>query len=192
MICKTFRIFLMGSLFLLFTLSLTLAQEQSQKPLTYENEELGVKITGPNGWHVFQPKNKGKLGIHVMFSRYPSGSTEEDNPTILLETQRVTQEAGKTPLEHANYYVGVIKVMGVKDAIIIDEPTLVKINNQEGARYVYEIKTLKENGKKNLKSLEYVFIKGDLCYLLGFGCKAEYFDKHTKEFEETLNTFALK
>lgn len=193
MVCKIFRIFLFGSLFLLFALSFVLAQEQSQEPLTYENEELGVKIIGPKGWYVFQPKNKEKFGIQIRFSRYPAGSTEEDNPMIMLHTERVKQEAGKTPLEYANYCLDVMKDMkgmrDIKEAIIIQEPTLVKINNQEGARYVYETKTLKVN---RLKILEYVFIKEDIYYILGFGCKAEYFDKYTKEFEEALNTFVLK
>jgi len=193
---KIFRIFLIGSLFLLFALSFALAQEQNQKTLTYENEEYGVKITGPNGWYVFRPKNKSKFSIQVMFSRYPVGSTEEDNPKIVLETEPVTQESGKTPLEHANYYVGVLKYMkdmgDIKELIIREEPALVNINNREGTRYVYETKILRKNREDNLRDLEYVFIKGDLYYRLDFSSKAEYFDKHKKEFEEALNTFVLK
>jgi len=204
MFYKAFRSSLIGGVFLLFIFSFASGHSLATNPediekesrianlkphyLTFENAE--VRITGPSGWYVFRPKNEGKFGVHIRFSLYPVGSTEEDYPTILLTTSQVKQEAGKTPLEYANYLVGVIKTMGVKDnATIVEEPISVNINSQEGARYAYETNTFKG---KRLKILEYVFTKGNLRYSLGFGCKLEYFDKHTKEFEGALNTFVLK
>ena len=210
MFSKAFRIFLSGSLFLLSTLSLALAQGQIPKSLTYKNALMGIEIRGPEDWFMHEvphtmpgEKPERLLGVLVDFTLVPFGSKSksEDFPIISLETESAKDVTGKilggkTPLEYANYIVEVLKelpgMMDVKKIKIIEEPNLVKIKDQEGARYIYEMKTAKGNSERNSKELVYVFMKGDLFYSLEYTSKPEYFDKHTKEFEAALNTFVLK
>jgi len=200
----------------LFLFSIASAQEQGKNPLAYKNEAMGIEITGPEGWSMWTPE-KGDVsfsGLHVIFSRYPVGSKEKDNPKIILEITTVRDvsgkiKGGKNPLEQANYVLKTMsdntlaKVLSevivstqkgaVKEVLnIIQEPGSVKINNQEGARYAYERRNLDGILGKNYRESNYVFMKDSVFYELSYGSRIEYFDEHLKEFEEAVNTFVLK
>ena len=196
MINKKNRIFLIIIMFFLFISSLALAQEQNRESLMYKNVAMGIEITGPKGW--FMHEMPGERWITVDFTLVPFGSksNSEDFPIISLSTGPAKDVTGriidsKTPLEKANQTVENLKdmsgMMDIKETKIIEEPNLVKINNLEGARFMYEV-----NIENTLRTSEYIFMKGDLFYSLKYTNKPEYFDKHLKEFEESVKTFELK
>lgn len=203
MFSKIFKVFLINIFLVLFITSLTLAQEDNKKYLVYKNDTMGVEITYPTSWFKYensdavQAEEPGRVSrlLYITSSPKSFGGISGDDGAIILDTVSVTDAQGKvshgkTPLEYAKYIVDDLKRMRIEEdgGSIIEEPTLVKINNLEGARYKYEL--YHEHG--HLILYKYIFNKGNLFYLLGYQNESAYFDKHLKEFETVLNSLVLK
>jgi len=188
---------------------------QTQEPVAYENDAMGIKITGPQGWFITPGEKAGKaasknvddltnlksikeaikkVGFLVIFSKYPFGSPIEFNHNIVLVVEKFPPEypaASKTAIGVGNANILNIKAM-FKDTKIIKEPTMVIINNREGAQFIYEGTGVRGYLETRIKCSAYVFIKEDLIYTISFTDKADDFDNNVKAFEVPLNSFILK
>jgi hypothetical protein len=161
---------------------------QSQGLPTYENEAMGIKLIGPEGWYMKKTSPpEENLGVFVIFSRYPLSSKEDDNPQIYLYAKIVTKE--RNPLEYFDYNIKSSKIMKCN---IIKEPILTKINNKECAHYIFETSSLNNNIVVTARHSQYVFMKNNFFYILFYSSKSEYFDKYLNEFEKTVNSFILR
>ncbi|MDP2923696.1 MAG: PsbP-related protein [Candidatus Omnitrophota bacterium] len=196
----------------LFCFSIIQTQAQEQKSLSYGNETMGVKISGPKGWFMTSGEKmkeiatKGlndlnpvdsikesveKIGPLVAFSQFPLGSPREVNPNISLATETLPKEYIKTAMDYANASILTMKTM-LKDTKVIKEPTPVTLSGKEGVSFTYEGTVVKGYLEMRIKSSIYVFVKGDLVYALAYVNQAASFDNNLKDFEESLNTFVLK
>lgn len=219
---KIFKPFLINIFLVLFITPLMLAQEQSM-PLTYENEEFGIKLTGPYGWYIkpFEKKGTWKFGYLVWFLNYPLDKffKVEDKAVISLELEPAKKKTGiiitgTALLEKANLDVMGVKLLDpksslnkaqiyywskligatgeIKEAKIIERPSLVKINNQEAVRYICGIKILYQNREQSKRTYVYIFLKGDYFFRISYDVNQEHFDKYLNEFEQTVKTLVLK
>jgi hypothetical protein len=174
---------------MLFILPFAQAQAETKNPLTYENKELGVKITGPEGWHITKTIQLARYQVTepvclVTFSiSLPSVSSE---CFISLNVKPLQLSEFKTPMDIAN---AAIQGLRFKEFTfkVIKNPTTVTQHNQEGVNYMYSFKT-----SYDMKSSNYIFIKDNIEYGLYFQDRAESFDENLKIFEATANSLVLK
>jgi len=188
---------------------------QAQEPPTYQNEAMGIKLACPPGWFMapgekvkeMVNKNIGditsvesikeaykKLGILVVFSKYPYGSPREFNSNIALTSEEINPEyteVFKTPLDVANANLVSIKVM-FKDAKVIEEPSMVTVAGREGAHFIYEGTSVMGYLELRLKCSAYVFTKDNLVYTLSFTDKVEDFDADLEAFQSAVNTITFQ
>lgn len=210
---KIIKIFLIKSILCLCFITSLAQGPQEQRSLIYENEAMGIKLTGPQGWslvpgeQVQKAVSKGigeitnlesikesveKLGILVAFTQQPFGSPIEYNPTIILSTESLSPEYNiKTPLDAALASVLAVKTM-FKDVKIIKEPVSVTKGSIEGANFVYEGTIVRGYLETKVKSSTYIFIKDNLIYTLSFNDKADNFDNNSAAFESSYNSFVIK
>ncbi len=205
---------LMGTVFCLCCIT-KYVFAQTQDSLTYENDAMGIKIAGPEGWFItpgekvekavskaagdlttLESIKEGikKLGFLIIFSKYPFGSPVEFNPTIALVTEQVPREyptASKTAIGMGNANILTIKAM-YKDAKIIKEPATVRINNKEGAHLIWEGTSVRGYLETRLECSVYIFIKDNIIYTLSFTDKAGDLDNNVNAFESSIKTFVLK
>jgi hypothetical protein len=201
--------------YLCFSLSVPIALAQEQKTLTYENEAMGVSLTGPEGWYIapgdkvqtkisqnigditsFQSVKEAvkKLGILAVFTFYPYGSPVEFNPSIGLTTEPMPQEYStviKTAMDVAVSSIFGIKAM-FKDTKIIKEPALITLGAREGAHFIYEGTAVRGYLELRIRCSAYMFLKENTVFTLAFTDKADNFDKNYQAFESSVNTFVLK
>ena len=188
---------------------------QTSGPLSYENETMGIKLTGPEGWYI-TPGEKAKtavsksigditslesikeatkkLGILVVFSQYPFGSPKEFNPNITLTTEQIPPEYStvyKTAIDIANGNILSVKAM-FKDAAIIKEPITITVDSKEGAHFIYEGTAVRGYSEIRIRCSAYIFIKDNITYTLSFTDKADNFKNNIKAFESSVNTFVFK
>ena len=191
------------------------AQAQEQEPLTYQNEAMGIKLTCPQGWFM-TPGEKAKeavaksiaditavesireaykkLGILIIFSKYPYGSPKEFNPNITLTTEEINPEYAdvtKTALDIANASIMNIKIV-FKDVKLIKEPSMVTLGGREGAHFIYEATVVRGYLEVRLECSAYIFIKDNIFYTLAFTDKADEFNNSLEIFESSVNTFVLQ
>ena len=210
---KSIKFFLIV-LYILFFVSLGLAE--IIKGFSYENEAMGVKITGPEDWYIVPgekaqektaknidditkleslKESSKKVGILVVFLKYPYGSPREFNPNIVLATEKIISEyAGvlKTPLDVANANIITLKMM-FKDVKIIEGPMMVKLESGlQGAHFIYEAKVVRGYLEVGIRCSVYIFLKDDIIYTLTFTDRNEDFENNIKAFESSLKTFVLK
>lgn len=210
---ETLRVFLIITVSMLSILSFASAQEQVKKSFSYENEELGVKITCPENWFMISGEQAEKavssvardinelesikearkrLGILVTFSKYPLGSAIEFNPNIALTTEPLNADYNlKTAVDCANASVITGRMM-LKDFKLITDIFTVIFGGGQGAHYVYQATMTRGYLQLKFKSSVYMFVKGNMLYTLSFTDKSEEFDNDLKAFETTVNSFIVK
>lgn len=176
---KIFGVFCIICLVLMASLALVEAQ-----PLTYENETLGVKLTGPDGWSRTTGPYKNEKAKNLLVSFHHS-LNKKYSPFIILT---VEPAKSRTSLDYANLDIEVLK-NDHKDLKIIKEPTSLTINGREGINFTYEY-MLKE-GVPARYSIS-VFMKGELFYILACGANPEDFENNLKSFDPSVNTLMLK
>jgi len=153
------------------------AQEASL--LSYENEAMGVKISGASGWFmttgdkVQQALAKGvgeltsldsikeavkKLGVLVTFSQYKFGSPVEYNPNVTLVSESLPAEYIKDVTEYANASLMNIKAM-FKDVKITEDIKVVKLSGKDAAHFVYEGTVVRGYMEIRIKSSVYLWLK---------------------------------
>lgn len=188
---KALKIFLITGLSILSILSFILAQEHGINPLIYENKELGVKITGPEGWFV----DSDVPGFLVVFS--PSPFTSSSECFISLATGPLTPTKFKTALEVASAQISSLATF-FKDYKIVEEPTIITQGNREGVNFVYEggkditVEDYEGHLENRTKTSVYIFIKDNIAYFLYCSDTAANFDNNSEIFETTVNSFVLK
>ncbi len=206
---KKFALVLISIFFCLFSAA---PLASAQESLTYENKAMGVRLTGPQGWFITSgdkvksivDKRIGditqlesikeatrKLGVLVVFTRYPFGSQMEFNPNIVLTTEPLVREYIKSPLDVANANILSIRTM-LKDVKVITAPAAASLGGQEGAHFVYEGTRVIGYMQTRLKASAYVFVKDDTIYTLSFTAKEEDYNDNVTAFNSSIETFLLK
>jgi hypothetical protein len=199
--------------FCLFMAASVLAQGESS--LIYENQELGAKIVGPEGWCAssgkeFQERARKAIGdvmpfeslkesaknvgVLVTYSKYPIGTPVEYNPNITLSTEPLKPEYSaviKTALDYAKSSMLTMRTM-LKDFKMIEEPSEATVNGRQGAYFVYEGTIVMGYLELRCKSAGYVFLKGNLVYAVTFIDKADNFNSNLEKFKSTIQSFILK
>jgi len=191
---KKLKTLLIFSAFILLILSFSAAQEQSKNSPTYENKELGVKITGPEGWSV-KSEEASPSSFYVIFSPYPFTSSSECIISLMAGPQ--TLRKFKTPLDVAFEQISFFQTI-YKDFKIIKEPAIFTLRDQKGVNFIFEggkdinVEDYKGHLENNMKILAYIFIKNNITYLINCMDTAVNFDNNLKAFETTVNSFVLK
>ncbi|MDD5477879.1 MAG: hypothetical protein PHG87_06765 [Candidatus Omnitrophica bacterium] len=191
---KKKKIFIISGFFFLLFLSSAIAQDQSKRPFTYENKELGIRITGPQGWFATS-KETNRSGPLVVFSPNPLNSPNECFISLVAGPLALTKF--KTPLEVANAQVLSLKTI-FKDLKIIKEPAIFTHDGQEGVNFIFEggkdisVGDYKGRLESNLKNSVYIFIKNNTAYFLYCSGTTANFDDNLKEFQATVSSLVLK
>jgi len=152
--------------------------------LTYENETLGVKLTGPDGWSKTAGPYKNEKAKNLLVSFHHS-LNKNYSPFIILT---VEPAGSRTSLDYANLDIEVLK-NDHKDLKTIKEATPLTINGREGINFTYEYML---KGGVPVRYSIYVFRKDELFYILACGANPEDFENNLKSFESSVNTFMLK
>lgn len=214
MILRRAKIFVFSLVFsLVFIPLIALAQDQAtQAPLSYENEAMGIKFSGPTGWFV----NSGdkvqqaatrsvseltnlesikeavkKAGILFIFSEYQFGSPVEYNPSIVLVTEPIPVGYIKSSMDFANASLMNIRTM-FKDVKIIVEPETSKIGTRDAVHLVYEGTIVRGYLEIRIKSSVYVFLKDNTGYTISCADKADHYSKNADKFESAVGSFIIK
>ncbi len=214
MIFRRTRIFIFSLVLLLaFFPLIASAQDQTSKAsLSYENEAMGVKIIGPEGWFI----NSGdkvqkaaaksineltslesikeavkKAGILVMFSEYQFGSPVEYNPSLVLVTEPIPVGYIKNSLDLASASLINIRTI-FKDVKVIVEPKEYKIGTRDAAHFVYEGTIVRGYLEMRIKSSVYLSLKDNIGYTLSCTDKVEHYSKNAAKFEVAASSFIIK
>lgn len=200
------KIFIIISVFCLF-LSLASAEEQLKKSFSYENNKLGVKITGPAGWNIV-PADKIKelfaeglynsvdlrsiqdsskrTGVLVLFFLPPS------NATITLTARpNVEQQDIKTPLDVANKYMKNKDLLG-SNVTIMEDPVVISTGNITGAHFTFRKAESQNINDPEIVYSTYIFLKDNIVFGLVLKYKAGSFDNYSMAFESALNSLVIK
>lgn len=182
--------------FLLFFAGWIKAQMQK---LTYENEAMGVKITGPAGWYMFTEENPreyverqknfkeniAKEGTLIIFSIDPIfyETAGGINTLLSLEAKKFTSgdpQDERTPMEVAKKYISPGD----------EKPRTVTLSGYEGVVFTYT--TPPSGPVHSIKGTTYIFVKNDTVYTINFFCEAAGYNNFIKDVESSVNSFTLK
>lgn len=167
----------------------------------YENKAMGVRLLGPRGWHqasMLQLKEVlgrtgQKTGLLTFFTKQPFGSTKEFNPNMSLSVEDIAAVSG---LKATSYSVADSISKGLESEIngfrILKEPVVVIVNGKEGAVFVYEGREGSDFFGSKIKACVYVFVRGNMVFIMQIMDKAIDFEDTLKSFERSLKTLRLK
>lgn len=185
---KKIKILTIGLIFTATLLSSTSTQAARQP--RYINEELGIRIVAPKGWHMTKPKTK-KTYYLFLFHKYPIGSTAVGaNPGIVASAKPVYKE--KTALAAARRAIRDIIKPFHKNVAIIEGPKKVKLNKNKGVKFVSEMTVPRKKRTFRIKQIDYIFLRGGMEFRLTAFCEPEEFENNLQAFQESLNTLVIR
>ena len=148
----------------------------TEKYVSYENSNYGIKLERPKSWSIQQEDDFLKTGI-ILFS------SEENNADNFREKVKVSVENLATPLSLKEYTEQAVKEIE-RSNLIIEPPKDITLANRKGRKVIYQ-------GKDGIKRLEVWTIKNQKAYILTYTAEAAKFDKFLKQADRIIQSLTI-
>jgi len=175
--------------------------KDSPKPHIYENKAIGINFTGPCGWHQASTTQLKEVlggagqntGLLTFFTKQPFGSTKEFNPNISLSVEDVAAVSGARATAYS-IADSIAKSLAseINGFRLLKEPSIVIVNGREGASFVYEGKEGNDFFDSRIRACVYVFMRGNLVFIIQAMDKTIDFEDTLKDFEGSLKSLRIK